>query len=143
MDQKLRTKIKPYVKYVWMMRATRPAIPATRQPIFNESMGLSEVLEETIKTQMNLSVSMTKTGQLIVTVCLRRVHYLSNLVEISLISTILLSFNSPREHRLLQKQFQDWMLRTCGLATLKKTNTFQIYRDIYGASVMITTYEVL
>jgi hypothetical protein len=45
MEQKLRTKIKPHVKYVWMMRATRPAIPATWQPIFNENMGSSEVLE--------------------------------------------------------------------------------------------------
>jgi hypothetical protein len=28
-----------------MMWATRPAIPATCQPIFDENMGLSEVLE--------------------------------------------------------------------------------------------------
>ena len=44
MEEKLR-KIKLYVKYVWMMWATRLAIPATCQPIFDENMVLSEVLQ--------------------------------------------------------------------------------------------------
>ena len=44
MEEKLR-KIKLYVKYVWMMWATWLAIPATCQPIFDENMVLSEVLQ--------------------------------------------------------------------------------------------------
>jgi hypothetical protein len=45
--------IKPYAKYVWIMRATQPAIPATCQPIFDENMRLSEVPVDT-KKQLRL-----------------------------------------------------------------------------------------
>jgi hypothetical protein len=122
MEQELRTMIKPYVKYVWMMRATRPTIPATCQPIFDENMGLSEFLEvpmdtekQTTKAQRNLSISVAKIGQL--------------RVSDTMFVKGPLSFNSPREHRGLQKQLQDSLQRTWGLINFK--NISNIY-DTYG-----------
>ena len=87
------------------MRATRPTIPATCQSIFDENMGLSEFLEvpmdtekQTTKAQKNLSISVAKTGQL--------------RVSDTMFVKGPLSFNSPREHRGLQKQLQDSLQRT-------------------------------
>jgi len=70
---------------------------------------------ETAKAQMNLPISVTKTGQLRVTLCLRKVHYLS----------------TPLKHRELQKQWQDLLQKTCGLVLLNKTIHFK-YRHIWS-----------
>jgi hypothetical protein len=66
MEQKLQTKITLYVKFVWMTWATRPAIPATCQPIFDENTGLPQFLEVSVdaekkaKAQINLLISVTE-----------------------------------------------------------------------------------
>jgi len=55
--------------YEWWPRATRPAIPATYQLIFDQNMRLPLVMEvpvdpQTAKAQMNLPISVAKTSQL-------------------------------------------------------------------------------
>ena len=74
-----------------MMQGTRPTIPATCQPIFDENMELFEFLEapgdtekQTTKAQKNLSISVAKIGQL--------------RVSDTMFAKDPLSFNSPKEY---------------------------------------------